>query len=431
METDSNLILKDTEQITGVSENLIAKFQRVRKITEELCKPLRIEDYVVQPVVDVSPPKWHLAHTTWFFEELVLTKFKNEYRVFDKNYGYLFNSYYESVGERVLRPHRGFLTRPTVKEIYAFRKYVDDHMLEFLSGKKLDNAIRMLIELGLNHEQQHQELLITDLKYILGHNPLFPVYLEKNRSHKQDANNGFTYLEIGKGIYDIGHRRADFCYDNELGRHKVYLHAFKAMDRLVTNGEYLGFMQDGGYHDFRWWFLEAWDWVNQLETKAPMYWHNIEGKWHNYTLSGLRVVDPDEPVTHVSMFEAEAFAQWKGKRLLTEFEWEALANNYPGAATDAGFVDNRVFHPEARSGSSNQLLGETWEWTNSAYLPYPFYSKAEGAVGEYNGKFMINQMVLRGGSCATSKDHIRLTYRNFFHPHLRWQFTGIRLAENL
>lgn len=431
METESNLISKDTEHKAGVSEDLIAKFIRVRKITEELCKPLRIEDYVVQPVVDVSPPKWHLAHTTWFFEELVLNKYKNDYRVFDKDYGYLFNSYYESVGERVLRPNRGFLTRPTVEEIFAFRKYVDDQMLEFFSGKKFDNAVHMLIELGLNHEQQHQELLITDLKYVLGHNPLFPVYKENNKDDKPYANIGYTYLEVAEGIYDIGYRGTDFCYDNELGRHKVYLHAFKAMDRLVTNGEYLGFIEDGGYQDFRWWFSEAWDWVNQLETKAPMYWHNIEGNWHNYTLSGLRVVDSDEPVTHVSMFEAEAFAQWKGKRLLTEFEWEALANKYTKTVTDMGFADRQAFHPGVRSGGSNQLLGETWEWTNSAYLPYPFYRKAEGTVGEYNGKFMINQMVLRGGSCATSKDHIRLTYRNFFHPHLRWQFTGIRLAENM
>ncbi len=430
METNSNLILNDPEHKAGVSDKLSTKFIRVRKITEELCKPLRIEDYVVQPVVDVSPPKWHLAHTTWFFEELVLKKYKNDYRVFDKNYSFLFNSYYESVGERVLRPHRGFLTRPVVNEIYAYRKYVDEQMLEFLAAKELDNALYSLIDLGLNHEQQHQELLITDLKYILGHNPLFPVYNENSRDNKSDAKTEYTWLEIGEGVYKIGHHGADFCFDNEMGLHKVYLHPFKAMDRLVTNGEYLAFIQDGGYQDFRWWFSEAWDWVNRLETKAPMYWHHIEGKWHNFTLSGLRVVDPDEPVTHVSMFEAVAFAQWKGKRLLTEFEWEVLANKYAGTATDKGFVNNRVFHPQARSGSSNQLPGETWEWTNSAYLPYPFYKKAEGAVGEYNGKFMINQMVLRGGSCATSKDHIRLTYRNFFHPHLRWQFTGIRLGEN-
>jgi len=430
MEIQNTLSVESGPRGTESRETFADQFKRIRDFTVELCNPLQIEDHVVQPVMDVSPPKWHLGHTTWFFEELVLSKYKHGYKVFNDDFAYIFNSYYESVGERVLRPNRGFMTRPTLKEVLAYRRYLDEEMMEFLT-KEPDQSIVDIVVLGLNHEQQHQELLITDFKYILGHNPLFPAYMENTIPRSKIPGDGGESFEVEDGIYEIGYDGNGFCYDNELGRHKVYIHPFKAENRLVSNGEYLEFMDNGGYEDFRWWLSEGWDWVQRMETKAPMYWHFMDGKWNNYKLSGLEIVNPNEPVTHISMFEADAFAQWKRKRLLTEFEWEVLANQYADLSTSDGFVDNKLFHPAMKIGADNQLMGDAWEWTNSAYLPYPNFKKVEGAIGEYNGKFMINQMVLRGGSCATSMDHIRKTYRNFFHPHLRWQFTGIRLAESI
>ncbi len=406
---------------------LLERFLKIRTFSEKLCDSLKTEDYVVQPVVDVSPPKWHLAHTTWFFEELIL-KARKGYSEFHPDFSYFFNSYYESVGERVLRPERGFMTRPEVQEIYKYRVYVDQEMSELLSNEPLDSSVLDMVELGLNHEQQHQELLLTDIKYILGHNPLFPAYTKQKQGKNENVNADFKWLSIEEGVYEIGHKGKGFCYDNELGSHKQYLQPFKAMNRLVTNVEYLEFIKDGGYDHFQWWLSEAWDWVNQLKTKAPLYWHFIDGEWNYYTLSGLVKVDLNAPVTHISYFEADAYARWKELRLLTEFEWEVLADKY-GNLSETGFVDNENFHPSGFNGTDNQLVGFTWEWTQSAYLPYPGFKIAEGAVGEYNGKFMINQMVLRGGSCVTTMDHFRTTYRNFFHPHLRWQFTGIRLAD--
>jgi len=405
-------------------EPLIDQFKQARNFSIELCKTLELEDYVVQPVVDVSPPKWHLAHTTWFFEELVLKGLSN-YKEFHPDYSYLFNSYYENVGKRVLRPDRGSLTRPSVNEIYKYREYVDNQMIEFLEGDR-DAGLCSIVELGIQHEQQHQELLVTDIKYILGHNPLFPVYKEKVHGKKGKLSHRSLFIE--GGIYEMGYNGNGFSYDNEHSTHKVHLEPFNAMDRLVTAGEYMEFIEDGGYADFRWWLSEGWDWVNNLEEKAPMYWHKVDGKWHHYTLHGFEPVHADEPVTHISYFEAEAYSHWKGQRLLTEFEWEILANTY-GNISPHGFVDQESFHPEVQHTGDNQILGYGWEWTRSAYLPYPGFKIAKGALGEYNGKFMINQMVLRGGSCATSMNHIRTTYRNFFHPHLRWQFTGLRLAE--
>jgi ergothioneine biosynthesis protein EgtB len=377
------------------------QYETVRRRSEKICAPLKTEDYVVQPVVDVSPPKWHLGHTTWFFETFILLPNAKGYTVFDPQYNYVFNSYYESVGARVIRTNRGNLSRPAVEDIMRYRKYVDEAMINFLK-EELSPELQELFILGLNHEEQHQELLYTDIKYILGHNPLFPAYDIHHKDIPVVNNPGDTWLNIRAGVYDIGFAGDGFCFDNELGRHTVYLSDYKISTALVTNTEYLDFIQAGGYQDFRYWHAEGWDWVKNNQVTTPMYWYNIEGKWMHYTWQGLQPIMPDAPVTHISYYEAAAYAAWKGQRLPTEFEWEVAA-------------------PQL-------TWGHRWEWCESAYLPYPGFAKAPGAIGEYNGKFMINQMVLRGGSEVTSPNHSRITYRNFFHPSLRWQFTGIRLA---
>jgi ergothioneine biosynthesis protein EgtB len=376
-------------------------YNSVRKYSEHICEPLETEDYVPQPVPFVSPPKWHLAHSTWFFETFILKASIENYQVFDPDFNYLFNSYYNNVGERTLRTDRGNVTRPTTKAVYAYRQHVDACMNDLLENE-LDDATLSLIELGLHHEQQHQELLVTDIKYILGHNPLFPVY-KTGHNLVNGINTETGFLQIPEGVYDIGFAGDGFCFDNELGRHKVYLHDFEISKSLVTNEEYIEFMNSGGYEDFNLWLDEGWSWVNANAVQSPMYWHKINGEWHYYTLAGLQKVNPQAILSHISFFEASAFAQWKGMRLPTEAEWEIA--------------------------SVNLDWGQRWEWTNSAYLPYQGFSKAEGAVGEYNGKFMINQMVLRGASVATSPEHSRRTYRNFFHTHERWQYTGIRLVK--
>ena len=385
-------------------------YSSVRRYTEELCKPLEIEDYIPQPIVDVSPPKWNIAHTTWFFEEMILKKFAPGYQVFDEQFGFLFNSYYNSIGDRTARDHRGAISRPTVKRVFEYRKYVDNAMVELLRGDSVNpqSAIRNpqledLVILGLNHEQQHQELFLTDLKYTFSLNPLFPVYDEGfSLVEKSDQGSG-QFIQIDAGNYDIGFTGDGFCFDNELSRHQVFLDQYEIRNSLVTNREFIEFIEDGGYKDPLLWHSEGWDWVNQDKVGSPLYWIERDGEWFNYTLGGLKAVDPHAPVCHVSYYESSAFAEWKGLRLPTEFEWEAA---------------NQKFN-----------WGLRWEWTNSAYLPYPGFKKPAGAVGEYNGKFMINQMVLRGGSCATPRSHIRGSYRNFFPPGARWQFSGIRLAR--
>ncbi len=381
--------------------DLLPLFKEVRAATEKLCEPLEIEDYIPQPVVDVSPPKWNIAHVTWFFEEMILKRFAADYKVFDPHFGFLFNSYYNSIGERTRRDNRGDLSRPTVAEVFAYRKYVDQRMTEFLAGD-LSEEIKDLVVLGLNHEQQHQELFLTDFKFTLSRNPLFPVYRENFALEEESETVRGGFVEINEGIYEIGFAGDGFCFDNELGRHKVFLHDFRISQSTVTNAEFMEFIEDGGYRNFNLWHSEGWDWVNQNGVESPLYWHGKDGEWFNFTLSGLREVKPDAPVCHVSFYEAAAYAEWRGKRLPTEFEWEAASAQFD--------------------------WGRRWEWTNSAYLPYPNFTKAAGAIGEYNGKFMINQMVLRGASVATPEGHSRPTYRNFFHPPLRWQFTGIRLA---
>ena len=376
-------------------------FLETRHTTENICKPLEIEDYVVQPIVDVSPPKWHLGHTTWFFEEFILKSFKDNYECFNDSYGFVFNSYYESFGKRVVRTNRGNLSRPTVNDIYKYRHYITKQMELLLQDNDSEELIE-LVEIGIHHEKQHQELLITDIKYILGNNPLLPKYNDTFTEHTAENHNR-EWLSVNEGLYNIGHNSKDFCYDNELGRHQVFINEFQISNTLVTNGEFMEFMEADGYKNALLWHAEAWDWLSTENISAPQYWHFENNTWLHYTLQGLKEIDPNAPLTHISYYEAFAFAQFKGLRLPTEFEWE---------------VSQHLFN-----------WGQRWEWTESAYLPYPNYKKADGALGEYNGKFMVSQKVLRGGSVATSSKHTRPTYRNFFHPNLRWQYTGLRLAK--
>ncbi len=381
--------------------DLIKQYTETRKHTESLCAPLFIEDYVIQPVEEVSPPKWHLGHTSWFFETFILIHHKKGYKLYDENFDFIFNSYYEGVGERVVRHKRGDLSRPGVQSVYQYREYIDQEMKELFSQyKTLPDHLAILVDLGIQHEQQHQELLITDIKFILGHNPLFPVY-ENFTEDWIIKDDGF--ISMKEGNYEVGYTGNSFCFDNELEPHKVFLGPFEISKKLVSNGEYLEFIESGGYQDFQYWHSEGWSWIRQHQIEAPMYWHKDGKHWHHYTLQGLQRLDPDLSVKHISFYEASAYAEWKGMRLPGEFEWEAA--------------------------SSHLRWGERWEWTNSAYLPYPGFKKAEGAIGEYNGKFMVNQMVLRGASVATPAGHSRVSYRNFWHPHFRWQYTGIRLAR--
>ena len=384
----------------NIKTSLINQYIAVRNATESICSPLETEDFVLQPLVDVSPPKWHLGHSTWFFETFVLLRFAEGYEAYHPQYNFVFNSYYESVGDRVIRVNRGNLSRPTVAQVYAYRKHVDQSMLHFFEHGALDQEVQELVELGLNHEQQHQELLLADIKYILGNNPLFPVYTTDPTLVNPPKSN--RPVNIGEGLYSIGHDPAQgFCYDNELSRHKVYLQKYSIASELTSNGEYLEFIEDGGYANFAHWHAEGWDWVKENQVMSPLYWHKIDGEWYEYTLHGLHPLQLDEHVCHVSYYEAHAYASWKGTRLPTEAEWE---------------IASEMFR-----------WGQRWEWTESAYLPYPGFKKQKGAIGEYNGKFMVSQMVLRGASIATPKNHSRHTYRNFFYPALRTQFTGIRI----
>ncbi len=379
---------------------LLKQFLKTRLETETICSPLQTEDYVVQPITDVSPPKWHLAHTTWFFEQFILVKYDENYEVFHPDFAYLFNSYYNNMGERTIRQDRGLMTRPGVSEIYEYRKYVTAAIKKVLENKPGAEVLH-LVEIGVNHEQQHQELLAYDIKYILGTQPTFPdigkyfTLEEESQSHQ--------WLSFSEGIYEIGHQGNDFCFDNELPVHKVYVQDFDISNKLVTIGEFLEFMEDGGYDNFNYWHDEGWHFIQNNGITHPLYWHFRDGEWQHYHFNGLEKLNPNLPLSHVSMYEAYAFANWKGMRLPTEFEWEVAAQKL--------------------------RWGQLWEWTNSAYLPYPGFTQAEGALGEYNGKFMLNQMVLRGASVATPQGHQRDTYRNFFHASSRWIFSGIRLAK--
>ncbi|NEM97809.1 ergothioneine biosynthesis protein EgtB [Pontibacter burrus] len=419
------------QTITDLSK-LQRRLDEVRNRTELICQPLEPEDTVVQPIIDVSPPKWHMAHTTWFFEEFVLKPYLSDYKVFHPNYSYLFNSYYNSVGNRVQRNARSTLTRPPLREVYSYRQHVNEHLQKLLATAdetKLDQLLQV-IELGLQHEQQHQELLLTDIKYILSTNPLLPAYSASDPPQTIATHVPATYVDVPGGIYKIGYQGNRFCFDNELGVHEVLLQDFQVMNRLVTNAEYLEFMEAGGYTDFRHWLDEGFTLATTENWKSPLYWITKDNKWQRFTLYGLQDINPEEPVTHISFYEANAYANWAGKRLLTEFEWEAAALVYPATAnysSDLIRLGPRAAEPEQHG--LQQLYTDAWQWTYSAHHPYPGYAKAEGALGEYNGKFMINQMVLRGGSCATPPGHTRISYRNFFPADKRWQFTGIRLAQ--
>jgi ergothioneine biosynthesis protein EgtB len=382
--------------------HLLEQFIETRNKTTQLCSPLSVEDYIPQAAEFTSPPKWHLAHTTWFFEKMILSNFLDYYVIFNKDYDFLFNSYYNTLGKRVLRKHRGMITRPNVAETYEYRAHVDAN-ISILLSKTVPEKIRQLVIMGINHEQQHQELLITDLKYAFSLNPTNPIY-DTLSNLVGTHNNSSGWFTFSEGVYDIGHASKSFSFDNELARHKVYVNDFEISKALVTNGEFIEFIEAGGYTNFNFWLDEGWSWLLNEKIKSPLYWQNINGKWCYYTLAGLCEVDPHAILAHISYFEANAFATWKGYRLPTEFEWEIASYK-----TD---------------------WGERWEWTNSAYLPYPGFKIAEGAVGEYNGKFMVNQMVLRGSSIATPQGHSRNTYRNFFQTHSRWQFTGIRLTKS-
>jgi ergothioneine biosynthesis protein EgtB len=409
---------------------LAADYQSVRSLTTSICAPLAVEDYVIQSMADVSPPKWHIAHTTWFFENFMLQPFLPGYRPFHPDYGYLFNSYYETVGSLFPRQQRGLLARPTVEEIYRYREHVDRHLRELLETTPLScrHEVAARLRLGLNHEQQHQELLVTDIKHIFASNPLRPAYLEMPQEPDSGAGGAPRWREQPAGVYEIGHGESGFAFDNESPRHRVYLDAFGIADRPVTNGEYLQFMESGGYRNAALWLSQGWQTVCERAWQAPLYWERAEGAWWTMTMAGMRPVRAGEPVCHVSYFEADAYARWAGKRLPTEAEWEVAARDEP---VRGNFFDRRRLHPAPADGpgAPARFFGDVWEWTQSAYSPYPGYRPAAGALGEYNGKFMCGQYVLRGGSCATPAGHVRPTYRNFFYPADRWQFSGIRLAD--
>ena len=408
-----------------------ARYRSVRATTARLAAPLSAEDCQVQPMPDASPVKWHLAHTTWFFETFLLVPHTPGYRVFHPSYSFLFNSYYNAVGPRVPRPERGLMTRPSLAEVVSYRDAVNAAVERVLveSDGDLNPAIASVTELGLNHEQQHQELIVTDIKYTLAQNPLRPAYRADAARPTADKTMPLQWLEFPGGLDWIGHDGEGFCFDNEEPRHRVYLAPFELASRPVTNGEYLAFMEDGGYRRPELWLSDGWNVATARDWQAPLYWEKIDDSWWTMTLGGFRAVSAPEPVCHVSYFEADAYARWAGARLPTEAEWEVAARQ---EQPRGNFLEDGTFHPRPVGGGTRlaQCFGDVWEWTQSPYTPYPGMKPAAGALGEYNAKFMCNQLVLRGGSCATPASHIRPTYRNFFPPEARWQFTGIRLARS-
>ena len=399
-----------------------ARYATIRQASVDLAAPLSAEDCAIQSMADASPVKWHLAHTTWFFETFLLAGVPG-YTAFHPRFGYLFNSYYNAIGERHPRPERGMLSRPSLDEVLAYRRHVDEAM----ARAKCD---AVLLELGLQHEQQHQELILTDVKHMLSRNPLKPVYRKPWPLTPVKAREP-RWIALEAGLYEIGHAGEGFAFDNETPRHRVWLDAFEIASHPVTNGDFMAFIEDGGYRRPELWLSAGWDAVRAQGWQAPMYWESRGGGWHAFTLHGEAPVDPHAPVCHVTFYEADAFARWAGARLPTEAEWEVAAS---GAPLEGNFVESGALHPLAlreapAENALAQLFGDVWEWTRSDYAPYPGYRPAEGAVGEYNGKFMSGQYVLRGGSCATPASHVRATYRNFFPPEARWQFSGVRLAR--
>ena len=430
---DHGTVLRPLDERIAGDGSLRGQFHRTRALSEDLARPLSPEDQVVQAMPDASPTKWHLAHTTWFFETFILLRFAPGYRAYDKRFGHLFNSYYEGAGPRHPRPERGMLTRPTVEAVMAYRGHVEAAMEPLLAANADEgrNDIAGLVELGIHHEQQHQELLLTDVLNLFSRNPLGPAYREDIQSSVAAAAPPLHWHDYDCGIRSIGCAGPGFCYDNEQRQHEVLLRPFHLASRPVTNGEWAAFMEDGGYRRPELWLSDGWATVQAEGREAPLYLERRDdGGDTVMTLNGLFPVDPEAPVSHVSYYEADAFARWAGKRLPTEAEWEVAAGDRQSRGNTHGTGFLRPV-PAADDGDDlKQMFGDVWEWTQSPYTPYPEFRTPEGAVGEYNGKFMCNQMVLRGGSCATPDDHVRATYRNFFYPHQRWQFSGVRLAED-
>ncbi len=410
-------------------ELLAARYAEVRRASEILCQPLAPDDYGLQGMPDTSPPKWHLAHTTWFFETFLLKPFLPGYRPFHPQFEHLFNSYYEQVGAPFPRPQRGLLSRPTTEEIYRYRAAIDAAMASLIADadEKHWAEVAARATLGCHHEEQHQELLLTDIKYNLSINPLRPAY--RANLPQPPATNivALDWIEHPAGVREIGHDGAGFAFDNEGPRHRVLLPDYALAARLVTNDEYLAFIEAGGYARAEHWLADGWRAARERQWQAPLYWERIDGHWWHYTLAGLRPLNESAPVCHVSFYEADAYVRWAGKRWPTEAEWEVAAHTEPvrGNLRESGYL-----HPAPAASGANQFFGDAWEWTASSYAPYPGYRPASGALGEYNGKFMVNQLVLRGGSCVTPAGHMRASYRNFFYPADRWQFSGIRLAQD-
>lgn len=424
--------MSKVQQMKKKEIEILSRFINVRKCTEYLVEPLEIEDWVIQASPDVSPVKWHLAHTTWFFERFVLQATQMDYQEFHPMFNHLFNSYYETIGNPFPRSLRGLLSRPTVKEVWNYRHYVEKHLIQLLTQADHDFITRTcpIIEIGIQHEQQHQELLLTDIKYHFSVNPLKPIYQEVTLP-LVDFEYSQHWLDFEGGLIEIGHHGNEFSFDHEGPRHKVWLEPFRLTSRPVTNGEFIEFIHDGGYQNVKYWLSDGWSILKKENWIAPLYWEKTNDVWYSFTLSGMREVNMHEPVAHVSYYEADAYANWAGKRLPTEAEWEyAFANEI----IEGNFMESGYYHPCAVQKCNyhglQQGFGDVWEWTMSPYMPYPGNQPLAGALGEYNAKFMANQMVLRGGSCATPTSHIRLTYRNFFQPEKRWQFSGFRLAED-
>jgi ergothioneine biosynthesis protein EgtB len=415
----------------SLQSDLLQDFLQVRRDSEDICAPLEIEDYGIQTNVDVSPPKWHLAHTSWFFETFILKPFAKSYKEYNSEFAHLFNSYYELAGSFHPRPERGLLSRPTVEQVYSYRNHINRAMTGLLHNQQHPDqqTIQLRTVIGIHHEQQHQELMLADIKNIFAYNPLLPIYRQLNIAGKTTTHKTEWYEQPG-GIYDIGTNYSGlFAYDNETPRHKHYLQSFRIATHLTTNAEYLDFIEDKGYQRSEFWLSDGWRMVNENNWRNPLYWQQLDGEWHEMTLAGLRRIDLDAPVAHVSLYESAAYASWANKRLPTEAEWEVVAR---GLAVEGNLRDQDFLQPVAATQNGlSQFYGDVWEWTQSSYTPYPGYKAASGALGEYNGKFMSSQMVLRGGSCLTPINHIRPTYRNFFYPKDRWQVTGIRLAEDM
>ncbi|MFG1202558.1 ergothioneine biosynthesis protein EgtB [Xanthobacter aminoxidans] len=414
----------------GARDAAIARFLKVREQTEALARDLHPEDQTVQSMPDCSPTKWHLAHVSWFFETFLLVPHLPGYKVANADFAFLFNSYYEAAGPRHARFARGLITRPTVAEVADYRRHVTRAMTDLLASADEETYARLapLVEIGLNHEQQHQELILMDILNLFAANPLRPAYRHGRPAMTAEARQ-LAFIDFPGGIFEIGHAGEGFSYDNEGPRHEVLLRPFRLASRAVTNGEWLAFMADGGYRRPDLWLADGWARVKAGEYEAPLYWESHDGDWQAFTLNGLNPLDPAAPVVHVSYYEADAFARWAGKRLPTEAEWEVAARGLPVAGN---FLDSGALRPlpAASDDLPAQMFGDVWEWTQSPYVAYPGYRPAPGALGEYNGKFMSSQMVLRGGCCATPEGHARVTYRNFFYPHQRWAFAGLRLAED-